>query len=373
MSDWRGLSGVVLAAQANFYRVRLDQPIRSQASQGIHDVLCTRRSRLKKLGQQVVVGDRVELSIAGERGAIESVAERRSFLPRPAIANVDQALVIFSLADPPLDPLQLSRFLVQSEASELSVRLCLNKCDRVSPEGQQDWQARLMRWGYTPLFLSARDGVGIDRLRQICRGHVSVMTGLSGVGKSTLLNLLIPGLNLATQAVSGRLHHGRHTTRHVELFPIEAQRDDVGWIADSPGFNQADLNRCSSGTLISYFPEARPWLGSCQFRDCLHQQEPGCQIRQREWERYPMYLSFLEEIVEREQAERETADQEVSLKPKSVAKHEGGVSPEISQVHIPRLESRYRHRSRRQHNQKAQQWMGDANEILEQGEEALEA
>ena len=373
MSEWddpQHLTGVVLAAQANFYRVGLDPAPLSQSSP-LNSLLCTRRSRLKKLGQQVVVGDRVRLHRSGERGVIESVVPRHSFLSRPPIANVDQVLVIFALSEPALDPVQLSRFLIQAESSGLPVRVCLNKCDLVSSETERVWQERLRSWGYDPLFLSAKHQIGIEVLYQVCQGRISVVMGLSGVGKSTLLNHLLPEANLATQAVSGRLRQGRHTTRHVELFPLHSQQ--TGWIADSPGFNRADLSQCQAITLIDQFPEARPLRDHCQFRDCLHQQEPGCRVRELRWERYPIYLSFLAEVIDREMEDQASSNSEDTIKYKSTSKTTGTTPATPGQAAIPRLGTRYRQRSRRQRKQADQHWTGEVSEILEEREGSLEA
>lgn len=334
-----GIRGTVQAVQANFYRVRWIQ----QETLVLQVTLCTRRARLKKLGQEVVVGDEVviNLKVGSERGVIEEVLPRRSYLPRPPIANVDQILVIFAFLEPSLDPIQLSRFLIQAEGSELPVFPCLNKADLVSLEDQAFWQTELHNWGYDPLILSTYTGQGMEQLRQQCRGKISVVMGLSGVGKTSLLNTLVPDLTLATQAVSGRLRHGRHTTRHVELFPLAA---DWGWLADSPGFNQADLDHCDARTVSNCFPEIRNRLGSCQFRDCYHQEEPGCRIRSENWSRYPFYLSILAELQEREEGGR-SHHTEAPTKVKSISKASG------SATHVPRLRTQYRQASRRQQRQ----------------------
>lgn len=362
----QALTGVVLAAQANFYRVHLDPgltPPQPRIEGSPEQLLCTRRSRLKKIGQQVVVGDRVTLHRAGERGVIEAVRERRNFLHRPPIANIDQTLIVLSMREPALDPVQLSRFLVHAEGCGIPVQVCLNKCDLISGPERDVWHRRLQSWGYDPLLLSATAGMGLSELRQVCRGQISVVMGLSGVGKSTLLNQLLPDLSLSTQAVSGRLRQGRHTTRHVELFPLGSDQG-CGWIADSPGFNQADLSSCHAHTLIDQFPEVRHLIGHCQFRDCLHHQEPGCQIRTLSWERYPIYLSFLEEILSREGSDQVSPVPEESLKYKPSPKGAKRTSLNWQQAAIPRLHSRYRQRSRRQARQDSDRWTGHATEVL---------
>ncbi|MGY2837396.1 ribosome small subunit-dependent GTPase A [Thermostichus sp. MS-CIW-41] len=303
-------TGWVRAAQANFYRVRIDPslaalfpeiPARFPVEKPTPaEILCTSRAKLKKMGQQVMVGDWVEVRLPPaaadlwpERGVIEAILPRRTQLPRPAIANATQVLVVVALAEPDPEPNALSRLLVQAEASQLRVQVVLNKCDCVDPEVATTWVERLQRWGYEPLLVSAHTQAGIPQLQQCCRDQISVVMGPSGVGKSSLLNRLLPDVRLATQAVSRRLGYGRHTTRHVELFPLP----EGGWIADSPGFNAGEgIPLVHPLQLIRCFPEVRDRLGTCQFRDCLHHREPGCGLRDLDWERRTFYLQLLQEV-----------------------------------------------------------------------------
>ncbi len=352
------LTGLVRAVQANFYRVQLQHPL--NPSQTI-EVLCTRRSRLKKLGQTVVVGDRVYVtldrpandSVIPERGAIEGILERRTYLPRPPIANIDQALVVFALADPPFDPWQLSRFLVQAEASQLRVQVCLNKLDLIDPEQAEHIKETIKKWGYDPILFSVEHHINLEAIAAACQSQISVVTGLSGVGKSSLLNWLIPGLDLATQDVSGRLKHGQHTTRHVELFPLALDPSATSWIADSPGFNQADFKNCTSTHLAKYFPEVKHLVGHCQFRNCLHQHEPGCLIREFNWDRYSHYLKCLDEVLDHEHLQQSISQPDPTVKYHSKRKDRDQA--------VPRLASRFRQASRRQHTQKLHQLTADLN------------
>ncbi|MDX2270476.1 MAG: ribosome small subunit-dependent GTPase A [Cyanobacteriota bacterium] len=339
--------GWVQAVQANFYRVRLvGDPYQARGQ----DIWCTRRARLKKLGQQIVVGDRVQVSVAARdsQGVIEAVLARESFLPRPAIANADQALLVFALREPPPEATHLSRFLVQAESSGLTVCLIFNKCDLVDEPIQQQWQERIGQWGYDLHLISAKTGMGIPRLRASCQDRISIVTGPSGVGKSSLLNRLLPDQQLLTQAVSGRLRHGRHTTRHVELFAL----NESSWIADSPGFNQVERFYCSAEGLMQAFPEIRPHLGSCQFRNCLHQQEPGCQIRPLPWERYPIYQELLREVIQQEPQDGMVLSEPTGSSEPSSPRAAAKPSP-------PHLPTHYRHRSRRQERQRLRAWSVD--------------
>ncbi|WP_448601536.1 small ribosomal subunit biogenesis GTPase RsgA [Thermoleptolyngbya sp.] len=346
------LTGTVLAVQANYYFVRLDPGCYPP---GLTDMLlCTRRSRLRKIGQRVWVGDRVEIEEpdwAGQRGAIAQVFPRRSELDRPPVANADQILLVFALAEPALDPFQLSRFLVKAESTGLSVCLCLNKCDLLTEADLTAWGDRLRQWGYSPLMVSVREGLGLDQLAPHLAQQITVVSGPSGVGKSSLLNALIPAVDLRVGEVSGKLQRGRHTTRHVELFELPTG----GLLADSPGFNQPDLD-CTPIDLARYFPEARQRIeqAACQFSNCLHREEPDCAVR-GDWERYEHYRIFLEEAIARQESQERTRDAESTTKQKS--RQDGQTETE------PKLErKKYRQPSRRVEKQRLQDWELEAEE-----------
>lgn len=343
------LLGTVLAIQANYYQVQLDQPELPQ-------LLCTRRSRLKKLGQKVMVGDRVEIEEPdwpGKRGAIGGILPRQSELDRPPVANADQILLVFALAEPNLDPYQLSRFLLKGESTGLEVCLCLSKSDLVTTAEQSQWQQRLQAWGYSPIFLSVRAGVGLPELQARLNGRCTVISGPSGVGKSSLINQLIPQANLRVGEVSGKLARGRHTTRHVELFELP----QGGLLADTPGFNQPELT-ASPSELVNYFPEAvqRLQMASCQFSDCLHRDEPNCAVR-GDWERYNHYLDLLDEVIVRQDVLERLGNEEGNLKLKS--KRQG-------QQYEPKLEAKkYRRVSRRTQHQELQDLCEDLDGSLD--------
>ncbi|MEO0408934.1 MAG: small ribosomal subunit biogenesis GTPase RsgA [Cyanobacteria bacterium P01_A01_bin.135] len=353
--------GMVTAVQANYYWVRLDEGDGAM-------LLCTRRARLKKIGQQVWVGDRVgveDIDWGSERGAISQVKPRQTALARPPIANAELLMLVFALTEPDLDPWQLSRFLVAAEVTGLGVALALNKCDCVDAQAQQQWRDRLAAWGYSPLVISVQNQIGIEAVRQRLAGQVSVISGPSGVGKSSLINHLIPAVEQRVNAVSGKLGRGRHTTRHVELFALPPVADlppglPPGLLADTPGFNQPTLT-CSPVELGPCFPEIRQRLqqGACQFSNCLHRDEPGCAVRQGpSWERYEHYLTFLEEAIARQSALEQSATAEETVK--SVTGNDGQIYYE------PKLEpKRYRRPSRRSRHQDLKALCGDIDDLLE--------
>lgn len=346
-----GLLGTVVAVQANFYRVRL------QGQQSF--LLCTRRTRLKKIGQKVMVGDYVrveEIDWQDGRGAIAEVFPRKTELKRPPVANADQILLVFALEEPSLDSWQLSRFLLKAESTGLELCLCLNKTDLISSSEQQQWRERLKTWGYEPVLVSVATKQGLTELIDHLKGKITVLAGPSGVGKSSLINQLIPAVNQRVNQVSGKLQKGRHTTRHVELFELSEQ----GLLADTPGFNQPELD-CHPSELAWYFPEARKRLhtGKCQFNDCLHRDEPNCVVR-GDWERYEYYLKFLSEAIARQETLEKMPEQESSLKLKIVSAGQ--------QQYEPKLESKkYRRNSRRKKHQTLhQQYENQSLEDLEE-------
>ena len=284
---------MVVALQANYLEVELDQVSERIPSR----LLCTRRTRLSHRGEAVYVGDRVRveaIDASHARAVVSHVEPRVSFLTRPPVANATTVVVALAVAQPAFDPDQASRFLLTAERTSLHVQLVLTKTDLLEPEALEQLRARLHAWGYPPLLVSTGSGLGLSKLKQSLAGSsLSVLCGPSGVGKSSLLNALIPELDLRIGAVSGRLQRGRHTTRHVELHRLEGEAR----VADTPGFNRPELPD-DPRNLEVLFPELRAQLEPhpCRFRDCLHRNEPGCGVT-RDWERYPIYRRAVEDLL----------------------------------------------------------------------------
>ncbi len=287
-------AGIVVALQANYLEVELDRAPEQAPSR----LLCTRRTRLTHRGEAVHVGDRVMVEAIDPvqaRAVVSGVAPRTSWLTRPQVANVSLVVIALAVDQPAFDPDQASRFLLTAERTGLPVQLLLTKGDLLDEEQRSALVQRLKGWGYEALVISSQTGEGIESLRQrLQTTELAVVCGPSGVGKSSVLNRLMPHLALRVGAVSGRLQRGRHTTRHVELFPIAPGSR----VADTPGFNRPELPDDPS-ELGMLFPELRtqldPW--PCRFRDCLHRQEPGCGIN-REWERFGFYQDALKECAD---------------------------------------------------------------------------
>lgn len=283
--------GILLRGRGGLYDVQSDGQVWR----------CALRGKNRWLRQSVLPGDHVRFSTQpGYRGAIEAVLPRRNQLARPAVANVDRIIVVMALALPPVNRLLLDRLIVISESLNMPPALVFNKVDLVSDPGPLPQLYRSL--GYRVMVTSTRRNVGIDELERELSQGVSVFAGPSGVGKSSLMNALDPGLRLMTAAVSQRIERGRHTTRHVELLPVQGG----GFVADTPGFSQIDLTAMKRENLSFFFPEIAQRIGHCRFSSCLHRSEPACAVLQAveageiDPVRYQHYLKMLDEVIKAE-------------------------------------------------------------------------
>lgn len=297
-------SGLVRRARSGFYTIETDEG----------DLIEARlRGLLKKERQAsdlAVIGDRVVVErLADGTGAIASVEprERRFSRRQPGprgtwredvmVANPDLVALVFACDHPPPNPRLIDRFLVVAEYSEVPALIVANKVDLVGQEAARDIFGGYERIGYDVVYASAKADIGIDELRSRLAGNLSIVTGPSGVGKSTLLNAMQPGLQLATAEVSEALHKGRHTTTHAELLPIDDPAG--GYVADTPGIRELGLWQIPTTELAWCFPEFRDHLGGCAFNDCSHLHEPRCGLRaavgsgQVSEERYDSYRRML--------------------------------------------------------------------------------
>ena len=297
------LQGTVIALKANYiiveikYNKSLLSINNTKNPSNFIQLICTKRNRLAYKGYSISVGDIVsveEIDWVNCRGVINRVEPRLSLLNRPCIANFTDLFIVISLHEPLVEINQLSRFLIKAEEVSTHVYIILTKIDLVPKSITDDYTFRLKKWGYKTFPISIKIGDGIDQLLDKLRlVKLSVLCGPSGVGKSSLINYLIPGKSIPVGDLSKKLKRGKHTTRHVELFSLGQE----SFIADTPGFNKPDfdINPHSLGRL---FPEIRSQLKNkkCKFRDCLHLGEPGC-IISRNWERYDTYQNFVKEMI----------------------------------------------------------------------------
>ncbi|MBX3438512.1 MAG: ribosome small subunit-dependent GTPase A [Planctomycetaceae bacterium] len=241
------------------------------------------RTMLRDARNAVVAGDRVMFRITGpEEGVIERVQPRQTVFSRGVgqfehviAANIDQLVIVASVSAPPLKPALIDRFLVSAAKGGVRPIICLNKADLVEPAEIQPFIELYQGLGYEILATSATTGVGIDRLREQLCGKETVVGGQSGVGKSSLLNAVQPGMSLRTGQVSDDSGKGRHTTRVAELLPLQGG----GWIVDTPGVRQMELWDVAREEIEAYFIEFPPFVANCRFPDCTHTHETGCQIK----------------------------------------------------------------------------------------------
>lgn len=275
------LSGIILKAQSGFFTVFAEGRL----------IVCHLRGRLKQQRKKTdlaAIGDHVTISLlTAETGMIEAIAPRRNVLSRRApnpmldteqvlVANPEQALFVFACAEPAPRLRMLDRFLILAEIAHLPAVICANKCDLVSEEAAHNLFDLYTAIGYQVLYTSAHTNQGVEELRAVTHGKLSVLAGPSGVGKSSLLNALQPGLGIKAQAVSKATSKGRHTTVHPELWPLEFG----GFLADTPGLKALALWDVEPEELDGYFVEIKPLVDQCAFNDCTHLTEPGCAVRQ---------------------------------------------------------------------------------------------
>jgi ribosome biogenesis GTPase len=223
------------------------------------------------------------------------ITRKHQYREHVLVANVTQVLIVASLGEPPLKPPLIDRFLLSAAKGNVSAAICLNKADLVDLVDLQPLIALYTRLGYPVIPTSSVKGTGLERLRQLLRGQQTVLTGQSGVGKSTLLNAVQPSFALQTGAISQVTQKGRHTTRYAQLLQLDAG----GWVVDTPGIRQLDLWDVEKGEVEGYFKEFRPFAPYCKFPNCLHLDESECAIRQAvdggflSRQRYESYLRLV--------------------------------------------------------------------------------
>ena len=255
----------IIKALSGFYYVQTEDGV----------VECRARGRFRRQDQSPLVGDFVRITRQGDKGVLEALLPRKNAFIRPAVANIDQLVVLASCAIPVTEPFLIDRVLAIAQLQNVPALVVVNK-DDLAPA--QPLAEIYRRAGVPVLVTSAETGEGIEALREALAGKLSCLTGNSGVGKSSLLNRACPQLQLPVGEVSEKLGRGRHTTRHIELYSLGADT----FVADTPGFSAFDTERMElvhKEQLQYAFPEFAPYLGHCQFPDCAHRKEPGCAVR----------------------------------------------------------------------------------------------
>ena len=258
------MEGRIVKALSGFYYVDTGEAV----------IACRARGKFRHQGVSPLVGDLVTVTpTQAGQGMVDEISPRRNQFSRPAVANIDQLVIVASGAVPVTDPFLIDRMITIAEAKECQVIVCFNKSDL---DRAEELYQVYRQAGIEVLHVSAENGEGLERLRDLIAGKVSAFTGNSGVGKSSILNALYPGFGLQVAEVSEKLGRGRHTTRHVELFAA-----DGGFVIDTPGFSSFDVEQMEHirpEDLGETFREFRPYLGQCQFVGCTHTKEKGCAV-----------------------------------------------------------------------------------------------
>lgn len=244
---------------------------------GAETLQCRARGKFRREGVSPLVGDRVKVrELGGGEGFVEAIEERRNVFSRPAAANIDQLVILASAAIPVTEPYLIDRIASIAALKGCDVLLCLNKYDL---DPAEELYGIYSRSAIPVLRISAETGEGLDALRQAIAGKLNAFTGNSGVGKSSVLNALLPELHLPVGEVSKALGRGRHTTRHVELFPLGGDT----YVIDTPGFSSFDTEEMDlelKEHLPETFPEFAPYVNDCRFTGCTHTKEKGCRVLQ---------------------------------------------------------------------------------------------
>ena len=322
---------------------------------------CTARGRIKKDGMSILTGDRVELDEIDpeqETAVISARLDRHSLLSRPPVANVDQVIIVQAVHQPEWNHLLCDRYIVHFHLELPSAQpvIAFNKCDLASSERLTALRSIYEPLGYFVTFVSARTGEGLEKLVQIMSGKTSVMAGQSGVGKSSLLNALLPEWNLATGVMENDSGVGRHTTTASELFNLASIERKFGvqqgdsWVADTPGFNILELNHPSPPEVVWHFPDILELAHDCKFLNCLHLGEQGCNVlanlEKISPERFESYSAIVDEALIEYRARKES-----SQKIEATVKAVGGKG---NARNVPKLSGKYRNISRRKGKQMSQ-------------------
>ena len=265
---------------------------------------CKAKGIFRKDNFKPLVGDNVEITVLNEEekeGSVTSILPRRNSLIRPAVANVDQAFLIFAMENPKPNFLLLDRFLIMMEQQEIPAVICFNKKDVGEKEEMEKLYEIYTGCGYRVVLSSTYEGEGMDEIHEILKGKTTVVAGPSGVGKSSITNCMQGEVQMETGEISKKLKRGKHTTRHSQVIPVEKNT----FLVDTPGFSSLYLTDMKEEELRDYFPEFVMYEPQCRFQGCMHIHEPGCAVKKAlsegkiSQQRYDNYLALYEELKEK--------------------------------------------------------------------------
>lgn len=285
------MDGLIIKGIGGFYYVKTTDGVFQAKGRGL----------FKKEGIVLSVGDYVSIEVLPDGDAvINSIKPRKNHFIRPPIANVDSIVVVFAATRPKPNFTVIDKFLIMAEQKGIEPIICINKCDLLSEE-KVNKLAEIYEGSYRVVKTSTSTGKGIDLLEELIAGKKVAFAGPSGVGKSTITNVIIPEANMETGKVSEKTSRGKHTTRHVEIFETKSG----GYIFDTPGFTSFDILEAEEDNLKDYYPEISQYTGKCRFDNCRHIKEPGCAVIDAvnagviNRQRYDSYLQHMEEIKKR--------------------------------------------------------------------------
>lgn len=289
------MKGQIIKIHSDFYYVDINGDIYE----------CKIREILKKQKEKILVGDFVEceeINSAKYTAAIKSVYPRKNFLTRPSVANVEQVVIVSSIKEPDLDFEQLNRYICLAKYHNIKTKLCFNKNDLSEDDSIIEKIFEIYEpLGFEIAFTSALEKFGIEDFVELLGHKTTVFCGNSGVGKSSLINSIYPGLNIKTKSVSERTERGTHTTRHCEIIEIKHGKKNIK-IIDTPGFSNVKFDFLMPNDVDQLFDEIKKYKSGCKFKDCLHIKEDGCNVLENideiDLSRYQSYLSFVQESKE---------------------------------------------------------------------------
>lgn len=286
------IEGVIIRGVGGNYYVDIGKEI----------IECRARGLFRVQNIKPLVGDKVLIRLTTENketGYIEEIKNRMNEIKRPSVANVEQLLIFFAVSNPEPSFLLLDKLLIAAETNKLKPIICFNKSDLCSDERKKQLSDIFVNTGYKVLFTSKKNEITIENLKNVLKDKLSVFSGPSGVGKSSIMNAVQPDFELKTGDISEKLKRGKHTTRHAEIYKLSFG----GYVVDTPGFSSFNLDSIDQYELSDYYPEMQKFSSGCRFDDCLHYKEPNCIIKDAvsngliSKTRYENYTKLLEEII----------------------------------------------------------------------------